>query len=241
MTTEEIEDAQEEYNKLITLAKERRLRWEPFKYEQHHILPKCMGGTDDKENLVLLRIKEHHKAHVLLSRMHPDDARLARANLAFNVSSKGAVKDQEEDFEVARLIAAEKISKIHKGRKKSEMEIENIRQARLTAAPRKFSDEAKANMAAARKKTWEERRANGTDKLIAAKVVAVRKANGSYIMSEAQKKQVSEFHKGRIPWNKGKKGAITEETRAKMSESQKRYRRNKTGIKVEESTQTKES
>lgn len=39
-------------------------------YEKHHIVPKCMGGSDEPENLVFLTAKEHFVAHHLLSKMH---------------------------------------------------------------------------------------------------------------------------------------------------------------------------
>ena len=32
-------------------------------YEVHHIKPKSMGGTDEKENLVKLTLREHYIAH----------------------------------------------------------------------------------------------------------------------------------------------------------------------------------
>ena len=35
-------------------------------YESHHIIPKCMGGTDDSFNRVLLTAKEHYICHRLL-------------------------------------------------------------------------------------------------------------------------------------------------------------------------------
>ena len=34
--------------------------------ERHHMLPKCMGGTDDKNNLIDLFAKEHFEVHRLL-------------------------------------------------------------------------------------------------------------------------------------------------------------------------------
>lgn len=40
--------------------------------ERHHILPKCMGGNDAKENLVRLTAKEHFIAHKLLVRINPE-------------------------------------------------------------------------------------------------------------------------------------------------------------------------
>lgn len=38
-------------------------------FEQHHIVPKCMGGTDDTINLVLLTAREHFICHLLLTKM----------------------------------------------------------------------------------------------------------------------------------------------------------------------------
>ena len=35
-------------------------------YEEHHILPRCLGGLDVKENLVLLTLREHFLCHKLL-------------------------------------------------------------------------------------------------------------------------------------------------------------------------------
>ncbi len=40
-------------------------------YETHHILPRCLGGTDSKDNLVKLTAKEHFICHLLLTKMYP--------------------------------------------------------------------------------------------------------------------------------------------------------------------------
>jgi len=37
--------------------------------EQHHILPKCLGGTNNKSNLVRLTAREHFVCHLLLVKM----------------------------------------------------------------------------------------------------------------------------------------------------------------------------
>lgn len=39
--------------------------------EEHHIVPKCMGGTDDEQNLVHLYAREHIVAHKLLTEIYP--------------------------------------------------------------------------------------------------------------------------------------------------------------------------
>lgn len=36
-------------------------------FERHHIKPRCVGGSDDEDNLVLLTGREHFVAHCLLA------------------------------------------------------------------------------------------------------------------------------------------------------------------------------
>ena len=38
--------------------------------EAHHIIPKCLGGSDDDTNLVDLTAREHYIAHILLAKIH---------------------------------------------------------------------------------------------------------------------------------------------------------------------------
>lgn len=47
--------------------------------ERHHIIPRCMGGTDDRENIVALTAEEHFIAHLLLMKIHPSEDKLALA------------------------------------------------------------------------------------------------------------------------------------------------------------------
>lgn len=47
--------------------------------ETHHIVPRCMGGTDDKSNLVELTAEEHYLCHQLLVKMFPDNIGLVYA------------------------------------------------------------------------------------------------------------------------------------------------------------------
>lgn len=62
-------DYNKHYNILISRAKDRILEGYA---EEHHILPKCMGGTNIKENLVKLTPEEHFVAHQLLVKIYPD-------------------------------------------------------------------------------------------------------------------------------------------------------------------------
>lgn len=64
------------YNKLIQRAKIRSVAGY---VEKHHILPKCMGGTDDPANLVNLTAREHFIAHLLLVKIYPQKYSLIKA------------------------------------------------------------------------------------------------------------------------------------------------------------------
>lgn len=58
---------QRHYDSLIDKAKNRVLK----RYsETHHIIPKCLGGDDSKDNLVDLTAREHFVAHLLLAKIH---------------------------------------------------------------------------------------------------------------------------------------------------------------------------
>ena len=47
--------------------------------ERHHIIPLCMGGDNDKSNIVELPTKAHYIAHYLLYKAHPNNKKLQHA------------------------------------------------------------------------------------------------------------------------------------------------------------------
>lgn len=49
--------------------KKSRQREKPVMYELHHIIPKSLGGGNDKENISFLTPREHFIAHALLTKM----------------------------------------------------------------------------------------------------------------------------------------------------------------------------
>jgi hypothetical protein len=65
------------YNNLIERARDRE--YVLGYYESHHIIPRCMGGTNDKENLVNLTPEEHYVAHQLLTKIYPNNHKLVNA------------------------------------------------------------------------------------------------------------------------------------------------------------------
>lgn len=48
-------------------------------YETHHIIPKCMGGTDDEANLVRIPAREHIFLHIILTEIYPTNDKLLYA------------------------------------------------------------------------------------------------------------------------------------------------------------------
>ena len=64
------------YNDLINRGQNRVL--EGYS-ERHHIVPRCMGGSDEDFNLVRLTPEEHYVAHQLLTKIHPLNVKLIRA------------------------------------------------------------------------------------------------------------------------------------------------------------------
>jgi hypothetical protein len=65
------------YNQLIDRAQsENRQKGSGVYFERHHIIPRCLGGTNDKINLVLLTAREHYVAHKLLCEIYPNNSKL---------------------------------------------------------------------------------------------------------------------------------------------------------------------
>jgi hypothetical protein len=57
--------------------------------EKHHIIPKCLGGTDRKDNLVYLSAREHYVAHQLLAKIHPESKGLIFACVMMCMNLQG--------------------------------------------------------------------------------------------------------------------------------------------------------
>lgn len=71
-------------------------------FEIHHILPRCLGGKNDSDNLVALTIGEHLMAHTLLFRENPNNKKLLTAlyhmSNEIDVQELLNVVDNKEEF-----------------------------------------------------------------------------------------------------------------------------------------------
>jgi len=73
------------YNNIIQNAKNQyRIKFKEIYYEEHHILPKSFGGSDDPSNLVLLTGREHYICHYLLTKFSLGDDLIKMVH-AFNM------------------------------------------------------------------------------------------------------------------------------------------------------------
>lgn len=74
------------YDKLINRS--RNNKFSPGEYfEEHHIIPRCIGGSNDSDNLVKLTAREHYIAHQLLVKIHPENYKILFAAIMMTVVS----------------------------------------------------------------------------------------------------------------------------------------------------------
>lgn len=81
------------YDSIIEKAK-TRLTPEGY-VEHHHIIPKCMGGSNNKKNIVALTPEEHFLCHVLLVKIYPKQSGLIYAANKMCRGHKGKRKNRK--------------------------------------------------------------------------------------------------------------------------------------------------
>jgi len=120
------------YSDLINKAKSSNRNKKEGVYEKHHIIPKCLGGGNNKENLVLLTPREHFIAHSLLIKFHSGKE---KAKLSFSLFQMCRKNSQHK-----RIISARQFELAKK------LMSENCRGENATFYGRKHTDEAKLKM-----------------------------------------------------------------------------------------------
>jgi len=88
------------YKKHYALLIERATSRVLDKYtEKHHIVPRCLGGSDKKENIAILTPEEHYVAHQLLVKMYPKEHKLVyAANMMTVHSSSNAERSPNKRY-----------------------------------------------------------------------------------------------------------------------------------------------
>lgn len=196
-------------------------------HERHHIIPKCMGGGNEEENLIDLFAREHFEAHRLLALEKPDSDKLVYAwNMMCN-SKNGDYQITAEEYETARIAFGKSMSELKKGQPRSEETCDKLSRYMKSQWE---NPEWRKNMLEKLIPTYESQ--ERSDKLSnKAKDRFENPENhpmyGKH-MSEESKMKNSEAHKGKIPsdetrkrQSEAQKSRWTEETRRKHGESQR--------------------
>lgn len=147
-------DYQKHYESLINSRKQmNRVKSKDVAeiyFEDHHIVPKCLGGSNKKENVILLTAREHYIAHWLLWKA-TRNTKLAFAFISMAFTNKNNRRLTSIQYERARQVQRDIISDYNKGKKRTPEQIEKIRQTHLGS---KRCEETKQKM----KEAWKKRR-----------------------------------------------------------------------------------
>lgn len=91
------------YEKLITAASTRILPAGTY-IETHHIIPRCMHGTNNNNNLVNLTAREHYVAHILLWKMNFEHPYSRKLTYAANAMMMTLNQNQCRDYKITSRI-----------------------------------------------------------------------------------------------------------------------------------------
>lgn len=221
------------YNSIIYRAKSRTMPKETYT-EIHHIIPRSLGGSNSKSNLVLLTAREHRLAHILLTKMLIDPDHIKKmwyaAWMILRVENDSQARhiSKGKFYELAKINFSTLMSARHKGKIVSEETRKKMSESRKKhAGPNKgksMSNEQKQKLSrshtgkivsqATVDKILESRKGYTHSEETKRKIAEGNKGKAMPSKTNAQKKAVSEKLKGRV---------MTEETKRKMSESRKAY------------------
>jgi hypothetical protein len=134
------------YNQLV----ESRLKLNrKFTYgcglEKHHIIPKSLGGTDAKANLVVFTPREHCLAHMLLAKMYSG---VAKAKMITAISSLMRLRNKNRT-----MISAREYETLRKAYYKALMEPE-FRSYRSELTKKQWTPERRASVAEKARQQW---------------------------------------------------------------------------------------
>lgn len=202
---------QRHYNLLITKARSRTQP--PNEYlEKHHVIPRSHGGSNAKDNLVLLTAREHFVAHMLLARIYGGGMWQAAAMMK---NARHGVQKRSVNSRL-HAIARARWAEFLRGKPRPAYVIEKVRAAKLG---KPLPEETKKKMSLTRK--GRPRSGDPT----------------KWKHSEAAKAKMSESHKSRVnhmtlPEHRQRMSGANnpmkkEEARKKISEAKKLYWANK--------------
>jgi len=183
--------------------------------ERHHIIPKCMNGSDDKTNIVKLTAREHFLCHWLLTKMVSKNNYNRMLNAVWRMV---CIEQYGRRYKINSRIyqkLREQFSLLMSNRIVSEITKDKIRTARVNQI---ISNETKIKMSESAKGRISHRKGK---KLSKSHIENVRKSIiGRKYWNNGIKNKVSKICPG-PEWKLGCMTTWTEERRIKTKESQK--------------------
>ena len=150
----------------ILLSRGRIIKEKNVYYETHHILPKCMGCSNKKDNLIQLYPKEHFLAHKMLAMENPNNFSLVHAYqcMAFtkNKNQKQRYELTPEEYEEVRILFSNSLKNKYKDKtqhpnygkhlsNETKEKISKANKGNKKCLGRKLSDETKEKISKANK------------------------------------------------------------------------------------------
>lgn len=120
----------------------------PHPAERHHVIPRCIGGNNSAENLILLSPEDHFFAHLLLAKIFGGDLNFAAWLMRGKLySSRGKVARQRYGW-LRRKVAAENAIRQKERMKDPIVKAKAIANLPVTKGLKlNFSDERRTNLA----------------------------------------------------------------------------------------------
>lgn len=181
--------------------------------EKHHIIPRCIGGSDDASNIVRLTPEAHYVAHQLLVKIYPDNHSLIFAAHMMNNGRStnklyGWLKRRHAIAMSNRVVSAETKAKMRLIRQNMPQEIRDKISATLKQRIRTDDDKAKMSaMFKGRTHTAETKA-----KMRAAQLINPHRLGKNH--TDETKAKMSASRKGKPAHNKGT--TLSAEVRANM-------------------------
>ncbi|MCK9529394.1 MAG: NUMOD3 domain-containing DNA-binding protein [Gammaproteobacteria bacterium] len=207
------------YYKIIDRAKSRNISGY---IERHHVIPKSLGGSNDKSNMVCLTAKEHFICHRLLTKFTTGKFKLSMDRAAWRVSHI-QIKNKEvlitsSQYEKLKTNAAKAQSILMTGTPKSPEHIENMKKA-FKGRPSSFKGKHHTEENKLRhSKILKEKYASGELFKSQETIEKHRASRQGYKHSEETKRKISESQIGKTV-------IVKEETKEKISKTLKaRYK-----------------
>ena len=203
------------HDAIINRARNRKLQGY---YEQHHVIPRCLGGLNTESNLVKLTAREHFIAHKLLCEIYPNTDKLQYALWMMTNKPQSGTQQRlytitNREYDRIKLL----ISKTRKSFTHSEETKKKIRQSSKGKIPwnkgLRQSDDTRQKISIANKGNIAHNKGKPHSDVTRQKMSVWQQQRINLPKTEEHKQKISKTLIGR------KRGPMTEEHKQKIREA----------------------